>query len=214
MKKGNRNNNLKIFNDKYCNILNSINNSKSEMDSFVKMVNDISLSPRELVDFCYNDMKKMPDDSNVLILGGGYGREANRLKLQYGKYNVYTLDYSPWGKILGERVIKNVNFVTGDMCNLYFEDNFFDIVFSLHSLEHTSNIDKTMEEVYRVIKNNGIFGLAYPYKWHTDEQHVYMFEDDIVEYMSIFGEVEDVVSVEHQSRMLKIIIKKECENVE
>ena len=78
----------------------------------------------------------------------------------------------------------------------------------MHSLEHTSDIDKTMSEIYRVIKDNGIFGLAYPYKWQTDEQHVYMFEDDIVEYMFKYGEVKDAESKEHQSRMLRIIINK------
>jgi len=209
MEKGEINNNLKIFNDKYLKMFNDIKTNKKEKDRIVDIVNDILFAPKELMDFCQEELKKSPVDSNVLILGGGYGGEANRVKLQYKDYNLYTLDISEWGEKIGKEIIKNVNFITGDMCYLDFKDDFFDIIFSTHSLEHTPDIDKTMSEVYRVIKNNGVFGLGYPYKWQTDEQHVYMFQDDLIEYMSAFGEVEDTESKEHQSRMLKVIIKKD-----
>ena len=208
MKKGKVNNNLDIFNRKYMELLHQIKNDEKIRSKIIVEVNDISLSPKELIDFCSHEIDMLPNLSNILILGGGYGREAHRFKLQYDKFNLYTLDISPLGEEIGREIIEDVIFLTGDMCDIEFEDNTFDVIFSLHSLEHTSDIDKTMSEVLRIIKDGGLFGLAYPYKWQIDEQHVYMFEDDIVEYMSKFGKVEDVESIEHQSRMLKVVIDK------
>jgi ubiquinone/menaquinone biosynthesis C-methylase UbiE len=208
MKKGKINNNLEIFNDMYREMFNDIDKDERKREYYIGLVNDLLLAPKEMIDFCNEDLQRVPDNSNVLILGGGYGGEANRMKLQYRKYNLYTQDISPWAEKAGKKLVENVNFITGDMCSLDFPDDFFNIVISTHSLEHTSEIDKTMAEVFRVIKDKGLFGLSYPYEWETDEQHVYKFGEDLVEYMSSFGEVEDKVSVEHQSRMMKIIIKK------
>jgi len=209
MKRGDVNENLEIFNVKYMDMFKKIEENEDEKQKLIDHVNDLYWSPKELICFCKDELSRISDGSNVLILGGGYGGESHRFKLAYGKCNLYSLDLSPWGSRVGNEITKNVNFVTGDMCDIDFEDDFFDVIFSLHSLEHTSDIDQTMNEIYRLIKNGGLFGLAYPYKWQLDEQHVYMFEDDIIEYMSKFGKVEGSDSIEHQSKMLKIAIEKE-----
>ena len=45
--------------------------------------------------------------------------------------------------------------VKADICNLPFEDNFFDTIFCNHVLEHIPNDRKAMEELYRVLKKGG-----------------------------------------------------------
>lgn len=46
--------------------------------------------------------------------------------------------------------------VKADICNLPFKENDFDVVFCNHVLEHIDNDKKAMEELYRVLKTNGL----------------------------------------------------------
>ena len=70
-----------------------------------------------------------------------------------------------------------------------FQDNFFDVVISLHTLEHLNDPGKAIAEVYRILKNNGLFIFATPNtscllknlkgnEWHgyRDESHVSLLE--------------------------------------
>lgn len=50
----------------------------------------------------------------------------------------------------------------GDMHKLEFEDNAFDLVFMHEVLEHAYDIDKVINEVYRVLKPNGFFIYSVP----------------------------------------------------
>jgi SAM-dependent methyltransferase len=46
--------------------------------------------------------------------------------------------------------------VKADICNLPFNDNSFDIIFCNHVLEHIANDTKAMQELYRVLKPDGM----------------------------------------------------------
>lgn len=57
---------------------------------------------------------------------------------------------------------------------LPFTDNFFDIVISNHVIEHVGDKDeqkKHLEEIYRVLKTDGILYLAVPNRWMLIEPH-------------------------------------------
>lgn len=213
MKKGMINNNLDLFNDHYKNIYDKIKIDSDFKEEYLLFYKNLNLSPLEIMDFCMVEILEIAKEiknPKVLILGGGSGFEAYRFKMIFKDFELYSIDIAEWGEKLGKEIIDGdfVNLYTCDMCQLVFCDNFFDIIFSSHSLEHTGDIDKTMSEVYRTIKDRGLFGLGYPYKWNTDEQHVYEFEDDLPEYMSKYGEITTAKSKEHQSKLLKIRIKK------
>ena len=45
--------------------------------------------------------------------------------------------------------------VVGDMNNLPFDDECFDVVYSYASMHHTDNLPKTLSEAYRVLKPGG-----------------------------------------------------------
>lgn len=49
------------------------------------------------------------------------------------------------------------NFIVGDIRDLPFKDNFFDIVVSMGTIEHIRENAKAVEEAYRVLKPGGIF---------------------------------------------------------
>lgn len=62
-------------------------------------------------------------------------------------------------KLVREKHIqhKNVNVKQIDIQDIPYEDDSFDIVIANHMLYHVPNVDKAIEEVYRVLKKDGIF---------------------------------------------------------
>lgn len=55
--------------------------------------------------------------------------------------------------------LSKISFKTGDVENLSFPDNSFDLVVSSHVLEHLSNFDKGLVEVMRVTKKRAIVAI-------------------------------------------------------
>ncbi len=82
--------------------------------------------------------------------------------------------------------------VKADICDLPFENNSFDIVFCNHVLEHIPNDTKAMQELYRVLKPNGMGIFQIP----QDLSREYTFEDDTItdekERAEIFGQYDHV----------------------
>lgn len=50
-----------------------------------------------------------------------------------------------------------INFIEGDCTNLPFEDNYFDVVTISFGLRNIENYDNALDEIYRVLKPNGLF---------------------------------------------------------
>ncbi|MEO9570612.1 MAG: methyltransferase domain-containing protein [Polaribacter sp.] len=82
--------------------------------------------------------------------------------------------------------------VKADICNLPFEDNIFDVVFCNHVLEHITDDTKAMQELYRVLKPNGMGIFQIPQDLSRD----LTFEDDSItdqkERTKIFGQYDHV----------------------
>lgn len=58
--------------------------------------------------------------------------------------------------------LPNLSFVDYDGINLPFENNVFDYVVTRYALHHFPNINKTFEEISRVIKSGGMFFISDP----------------------------------------------------
>lgn len=61
---------------------------------------------------------------------------------------------------IARKKFHNVNFVEGDIENLPFKDNSFDVVVASFVIVHLKNLQKAFDEVYRVLKTGGIFVLT------------------------------------------------------
>ena len=98
---------------------------------------------------------------------------------------------------------KNLNYITSDLespiadvkadiCNLPFKNEEFDVVFCNHVLEHIPDDTKAMEELYRVLKNNGLGIFQIP----QDINREITFGDDSItdpeERTKIFGQYDHV----------------------
>lgn len=82
--------------------------------------------------------------------------------------------------------------VKADILNLPFDNNSFDVVFCNHVLEHIADDTKAMQELYRVLKPNGMGIFQIP----QDLSRATTFEDDTItdqkERTKIFGQYDHV----------------------
>jgi len=98
-------------------------------------------------------------------------------------YHVAGLDFRPY-----PYAHPNLTCVRGDMCRLPFENDKFDGVFSLSSLEHVGigfyedpascrEADRTaVEEIYRVLKEGGLFVVTVPYGKASVNSHQRVYD--------------------------------------
>ncbi len=82
--------------------------------------------------------------------------------------------------------------VKADICNLPFKDNTYDVIFCNHVLEHITNDEKAMQELYRVMKPKGWGVFQVP----IDNHRAITFEDDTItdkaERTKLFGQYDHV----------------------
>ena len=119
---------------------------KTLMDLEEKLVVDIIENLEE-----YRDIKRK--NGIVLDCGCGFGsyypltKDLNTLYLDLS-YN----QLKRFGKKYGLRS----NRICGDILNLPFKDNTFDLILCINVLEHVVDIDRALKELHRVLKNDGI----------------------------------------------------------
>lgn len=95
---------------------------------------------------------------SVLDVGCGTGRLIRSLK-DAGAI-VTGADISDQMVKIAEKKFPDIEVVSADIGNLPFEDNSFDVVVAAFVIVHLKSLKKAFDEVYRVLKNGGIFILT------------------------------------------------------
>lgn len=98
-------------------------------------------------------VEKVQGYKNVLSIGCGPALLEERLQQLHPGMNIIGLDHS---KEMIEQLSKKISIVYGDAQYLAFKDNSFDVVLYVTSLEFITNIQKTLGETNRVLKQNGV----------------------------------------------------------
>lgn len=101
----------------------------------------------------------------VLVIGCGYGRECFLFREK--GFEVTGIDFSHEGIKLANDWLGTIGgdslrFIQGDALQLNFADNEFDAIFT-HKVIHQFNSDdriRMVSEMYRVLKQNGVFVLS------------------------------------------------------
>ncbi len=96
--------------------------------------------------------------SKILVIGCGDGAEAA------------ILSYEIECEVTGIDIVDNFNeeaaayasLMKGDAMSLDFEDESFDFIYSYHSLEHIKRPQVALQEMERVLKNDGGFWIGTP----------------------------------------------------
>lgn len=101
-------------------------------------------------------------DKLILEVGSGTGHLLKTLKDK--KYNIIGTEANDIFIKYAEDTFK-VNLIKETTEKLNFESNSFDIVLSFDVLEHIPEIGTHIQEVYRVLKDDGVYILSTPNKW-------------------------------------------------
>jgi SAM-dependent methyltransferase len=107
----------------------------------------------------------LPD--KVKVLESGSGITTVPLWLALKGYQVCCMDMEPSLALEFEKAnntilspSSNLEFKVGDMLNIPFENDSFDVVYSISAIEHTGNALKAVEEILRVAKPNALITLT------------------------------------------------------
>ena len=71
--------------------------------------------------------------------------------------DVTGLDFSTNMLDIARKKYPNIKFIEGDCTNLPFENNSFDVITISFGLRNIENYNKALDEIYRVLKPNGLF---------------------------------------------------------
>lgn len=110
--------------------------------------------------------------SNTLEIGCGIGYQAGFLSCISDKVTASDVDYKNMiqhsrgldatRKFIEKTDIKNIEIVNANAENLPFEDEQFDFIYSSYSFQYIINKDKALQEIKRVLKNDGYFFCVLP----------------------------------------------------
>ncbi len=102
---------------------------------------------------------------SILDAGCGDGVFLEKIANKIKDALIYGIDYNP---VRVERAVsllkdkENVNVASGDVSNLSFCDEFFDVILLNQVLEHIPDDEKTLRELYRVLKSGGVLIVGVP----------------------------------------------------
>lgn len=99
-------------------------------------------------------------NKKILDIATGTGRFA--ISMARCGAEVYALDSSllmleKAKKKINRMELDKISLISGDACNIPFEDNLFDGCTCINALNHIPDYEKVLNEVSRVLKSNGFF---------------------------------------------------------
>ena len=102
-----------------------------------------------------HELSKNIKNGKVLEVGIGDGFPYSNVLDEMG-YEVCGIDISPVHIDTVKKSLPNINASVGDAEDLEFQDNFFDILFCFRSTWYFPDLIKSISEMLRVVKNDGL----------------------------------------------------------
>jgi malonyl-CoA O-methyltransferase len=119
--------------------------------SYNKAANLQKIVAKNLVNLAAADINK---SSKILDLGCGTGFIANEIFLNFKNKEIFQLDIA-W-QMLKENPFKTPK-ITADIENLPFENNIFDLALSSLSFQWLNNLESSILQTLKTVKNNNNF---------------------------------------------------------
>lgn len=168
--------------NKFINIISIVNTDQKWMEQYenasnlkarIRIHELFSTNKRGWMKWFFNQLN-IPSKASILELGCGNGElwQKNLDKIPEG-WDITLTDFSP-GMLQDTKNNLGINskrftFKIADVQNIPYEDNSFDVVIANHVLYHVSDVDKSLSEIYRVLKPKGYFYASTVGKNHMKE---------------------------------------------
>lgn len=105
----------------------------------------------------------------VLDIASSIGYGSDILEKQSNPSHIIAGDIYLEGLVYGQKKYsKKIQFCNLDVMRLPIRDDFFDIVVSFETIEHLKDPKSFLNEVYRVLKNDGVFLCSTPNRLVTE----------------------------------------------
>lgn len=105
-------------------------------------------------------------EGKILDMGSGTGYMASILSDAFPDAEIVGIDYSELMNEYASDFVKksnksnSISFVKGNISSMPFMDNSFDVVVSLNVLHYVENMTGVLNEVQRIIKDNGHIAIS------------------------------------------------------
>lgn len=135
----------------------------------------------------FDSQRKYPNEPMLAFLAGqpkgrvleiGCGSGANLWAIAKEGFQADGMDDSTEGLLLCRKMLDlygvTANLTQGDFHSLPYDDQTFDIVVDIRSMQHTDRKQEVVDEVYRVLTPNGVF-----FSYHLAKDST-VFQDQFV----------------------------------
>jgi ubiquinone/menaquinone biosynthesis C-methylase UbiE len=155
----------------------------------------------------YNFIRK---GQNVLEIGsatGVFSFEYEKLGVNLTSIDISTENIS-WATNLAKERGSAINFKVADVEDLPFPDNYFDGILSFSTLRYVPDINKAIQEIYRVLKPGGYFIIDFPNKkcpWFGGLKKKVLGREHIFDNHYLYDEVKGMIS---KVNFTQVVLKK------
>lgn len=148
-------------------------NKKIQIDHY-RRCKEMCADPQRTKDdeTSYKMLVSFLPDKKCKILDLGCGEASAYPHLSGHDYYGLECVEEAW-EVAIEKVESPDNLKVGMIEEIPFEDDFFDVVWARHVLEHSSDMEKTLNEILRVLKPDGLLIYALPQGKHNEPAHLY-----------------------------------------
>lgn len=143
------------------------------------------------------------DSNKILEIGAGNFQRSFNLAQSYQNKTFYATDYEMTNKKIDDLVLSNLKIQWCDAQNMYFRDNYFDVIFSIAVMEHFSDTKAVLSESFRCLVPGGYCYFIQAPFWSCSMGHHYRhWEEKIREAIPLYGHLY-LTKDEMRSELLK-----------
>lgn len=148
-------------------------------------------------------LKYRPEAKTFLEIGPGDGYMIFGLSRRLKIDSLSAMDISDVSLFMTSTATPQVKTFLSSMETMSLGEK-FDVILAAQTLEHSSDISKSVSNIKEHLSPNGILIAVVPYLWEIDEQHNYVFDDQMIyELCKKIGRMELVdSSVQYRSKIV------------
>lgn len=106
---------------------------------------------QDFVDVMFAKLETLPKNCKILVVGSGTGHDLEQLG-KFGKLHVLDIEAQAI-QLVPQHLVETKT--VGDVCDMPYESDSFDVVVAFDMLEHVENDVKAVSEIRRVLKKDG-----------------------------------------------------------
>lgn len=126
-------------------------------------------------------LQEVKNGDKFLDIGCGVGLMTSMVKEKYPDCDVYGVDISAQVVEDNKKEHPNINYTQGEVGNLSYPDNFFDVIFSGETIEHLDEPQLFFEEAFRFLKKKGKLIITTPLMDNIQSpEHTWLYTQDDV----------------------------------